>query len=105
MTLRYLLGLVGTKGKIVTSSIKEAIRITDTTESIEEYILNKCKCNYEFIDTNGRDVFQNEKMTLSMIACLHGFNHCRVRDAIINNYLTEIECPRCSETEYWEHVT
>ena len=40
----------------------------------------------------------------SMIACAHGFNHCRMRDALISNIMTKNECPPSSEIETRDYV-
>ena len=92
------------KGKIVTNSIKEAIRIADASTSFKEYVKEKHKHNADVIDVKARDVFQNKRVTASMIACSHGFNHYGERDAMINKMMTTMECPLCNEKETWEHV-
>ena len=38
-------------------------------------------------------------MTALIIKCLYVFNHCAVRETIINNKMVEEECPRCDNSE------
>ena len=92
------------KGKIVTNSIKEAIRIADASSSFEEHIREKCKHHADIVDVKARDAFQNKRVTSSMITCLRGFDHYGERDAMINKMMTTMECPLCNEKETWEHA-
>jgi len=60
--------------------------------------------NYDFIDGAARNAFSNKKVTSSMIACSHGYNHYGLREVLINKNNIGSKCPRCSETETWDHV-
>ena len=94
-------------GRMSTNSIKEAMRIEDAKNSLKEYLKDKFKHNmnhYQFIDLEARNAFKNKEVTASVIKCAHGFNHYGVRNAMINNNLTEKECPRCNAIETWDHV-
>lgn len=92
------------RGKIVTNSVKEAIRIADADESFREHINKKHKHRADFIDAKTRGIFSNKKATASIIKYSHVYNNCGTRDAVINKNLKGSECPRCSEPETWEHV-
>ena len=72
------------RGKIVTNSVKEAIRIADANESLREHAKQKHEHDADFIDAKARETFSNKKVTASMIKCAHGYNHYRMRDAAIN---------------------
>jgi len=92
------------KGKIITNSVKEAIRIEDANESLREYVKEKYKYNAYFIDLKARDTFSNKKVTVSMIICSYGFNYYRVRDTGINKNLKGDKCLRYSLPKTWEHM-
>ena len=49
------------RGKIVTNSVNEAIRIADANESLRECIKEKCEHNAYFIDVKARETFSNKK--------------------------------------------
>ena len=39
-----------------------------------------------------------------MIKCLHGYNHCGLRDAMINDSMVEATCSRCESIETYNHI-
>ena len=59
----------------------------------------KFPSNYDFIDVNARNVFDNKKVTASMISYSHGYNHYGLREALINKNNIGYNCPRCSKPE------
>ena len=71
---------------------------------MDKHVKEKHKYDTNFIDKKVREVLHNNRVTASVIAYLHSFNHCRVRDAITNKNLKENECPWCSLLETWEHI-
>ena len=91
-------------GKILTNSVKEAIRKRDAEISFKEYVKDKFGYKSEFMDIEARNYFQSKDVTPSVIKCAHGFNQYGVRDVIINGNLTGMEYPRCNEDETWDHV-
>ena len=71
---------------------------------MEKYIKVKFPNNYDFINRAARNAFSNKKVTSSIIAYSHGYNHYSLREALINKNNIGCECPRCGETETWDHV-
>jgi len=61
--------------QISTSSIKEAIRITDGIHSEEAYKQRKLTYRYDMIDERARESLPINKITTSIIKCVHSFNH------------------------------
>ena len=92
------------KEQIVMNSIKEAIRIADAEDSLNEYIKKKYQHNTDFIDIKVREAFRNKGIIASMIACSHGYNHYGIRNVIFNNNLTDVDCPRYNELEIQDYV-
>ena len=41
---------------------------------------------------------------MSIIKCAHGYNHYRLRHAMINNNLVEANCPHCNQVKMWDHM-
>ena len=58
----------------------------------------------ESVDVKARSVFKINKITTPMIKCAHGRNHYGEIDRLTNDDVTNQECPRCDETESWDHV-
>jgi len=91
-------------GKIQSRAIKEIIRIADAREEEKEYAKEKFNHRAEFIDMEARNAFSTGEVTTAMIKLAHGFNHYGLRDAMINDQMFDATCPRCEETETWDHV-
>jgi len=85
--------------KVVSRSIREAIRIEDAKQSESQYTNRKFKIKIDFIDLDARDTFNGKKVSTSVIKCANAFNQYGVRDEIINKQTVGRECPRCSEPE------
>jgi len=92
------------KEQISTNSIKEAIRICDGIEEEERYGRRKLTYSYDMIDREARTSIPKNKMSNSMMKCVHGYNHYGLRNSIINRNSTEETCPRCSQVESWDHI-
>ena len=90
--------------RILTNSVKEAIRKRDADIIFQKCTGEKFKHNIGIIDLGARDAFKTKGVALSIIKCAHDFNQHRVRDVMINNKLTSVECLRCNEVETWDHV-
>ena len=76
----------------------------DAREEENKYVEKKYRHKKDFIDMEVRNSFQMSKVTISMIKYAHGYNHHRLRDAMINNYVVEAHCPRCNLVEIWDHI-
>jgi len=87
-----------------TNSIKEAIRIADGKRHEEVYRRRKFPHSHDMIDGEARVCIPISRITPSLIKCVHGFNHYGTRSVAINDNEFDESCPRCSETENWEHV-
>ena len=85
-------------------SINESMRILHTRKEESEHIEKKCGCRKDFIDLEARNSFQMGKVTAPMIKCIYGHNHHGLRDAGINDYVVEAQCPRCKQVKTWCHV-
>ena len=46
----------------------------------------------------------NSRVNLVILKCCYRFNQVGVRDNIINEGITNRDCPRCGEDKNWEHV-
>ena len=87
------------KEKIVTNSVKEAMRIVDADKFFREQNKEKYKYYSDFIDMKAKDTFSNKKVIASIIKCSHGYNHYGVRDTVMNKNLKGFKYPRCSLPE------
>ena len=67
-------------GRIVTTSVKEAIRIEDANKSLWEHIEYKFPHNNQFVNVDSRNTFEHEEVTALVIKCAHRHNHCEIRD-------------------------
>ena len=85
-------------------SAQETIRIIDTREAERAYGEDKLKHKCDCIDSEARNAFDPKKVAASMIKCTHGYNHCGLRDTLINKNMIEACCPRCQELESWDHA-
>ena len=79
--------------------MKEAICIEDTNESLQQHIEHEVLHNHQFVDANARNNFKHEEVTVPVIKCTCRHNHCRIRNAMTNDDLTEKECPYCNAIE------
>ena len=83
--------------------MKEVIRIEDAIASESNYVVMKFKEKVKFIELEAR-CFPSNKITISMTKCIHGYNHYRVRDILINGNRVTSKCPWYNEEEIWEYV-
>ena len=81
------------------------IRIIDAENSEENHAKSKFGCKTESIYVKARSSFKINKTTTSMIKCAHACSHYGERNTIMNKDATHQECPRCNETESWDHAT
>ena len=51
------------KGRIVTNSVKEAMRVEDAKDSFKTYVKEKFKHNNQFIDLIARNAFKHKEVT------------------------------------------
>ena len=58
----------------------------------------------KIIDVKARSAFKINKITMSMMKCAHGCNHCGERYLMMNKDITNQECPRFNEIEQWDHL-
>ena len=73
------------KGNIlINRGMKEMIRNKDVRKSEYEYTYRKFGENFKLIDIEARNLFSNEA-TISNIKYSIKFNHCAIRDTIINS--------------------
>ena len=70
----------------------------------KEYVKRKFKYQADFVDIVARDLLSSITVTVLVIKCAHGYNHYRIREAMINGKSAGTECSRCNEPEMWEHV-
>ena len=67
--------------------------------SLKEQIEEKFPHNYDIIDLEARNAFKCKEVTAAVLKCACGCNHYGIRNALINDNLTEKECPRCNAIE------
>ena len=86
--------------RIVSRSIKEIIRTTDSKRMEMKYAKRKLGYKSDFIDIDARDVFKTKQVSTSIIKCANAVNHYGVRNRLINKQTIGDECPRysCPET-------
>ena len=72
--------------------------------SLKEQIEEKFPHNYDIIDLEARNAFKCKEVTAVVLKCACGCNHCKIRNALINNNLTEKEYPHCNAIETWDHA-
>ena len=92
------------KGRMVTNSVKEAMRIEDAKMSLKSYIEDKFQHNHHVIDFEVRNAFKCKEVTVPVLKCAYGCNYYGIRNALINDDLIEKECLRCNAIETWDHI-
>ena len=70
--------------KVVSRSIRAAIRIKDAKQSESQYANQKFRVKIDFIDLDARNVFNGKKVSTSIIKYANAFNQYGIRDEIIN---------------------
>ena len=75
------------KGRMVTNSVKEAMRIEDAKMSLKSYIEDKFQHNHHVIDFEVRNAFKCKEVTVPVLKCAYGCNHYGIRNALINDDL------------------
>ena len=66
--------------------------------SESNYAVMKFKEKVEFMDLEAK-CFLSNKITTSMIKCIHRYNHYGVRDSLINSNRVASEYLHCNEEE------
>ena len=66
---------------------------------MKTYARDRFLNNYNFIDSKARNVFNNKRVTASIISCSHRCNHYGIREALLNKNNKGDDCSRCSEPE------
>ena len=60
---------------------------------MEEHLEDKFPINYDFVDSEARNVFRNKITTASLILHTHRCNHYGIRDALLIKNNKENNCP------------
>ena len=84
--------------------VKELILEADAEEEESNNITSKLKDNCKLVDKMARVSIKKTQLVASEMKCYCGYNNYVERDNIIISGESINECPRCSETEAWEHV-
>ena len=94
--------VMSANGNVMSRSTKEAMRIIDTKKKEDECAKEKFGHNHDFADVEARNSFRN--CATSIIKYLYRYDHCGLRDALIDNNMIEAICSRCFEIETWENI-
>ena len=91
-------------GHMESFPIKELIREADSDEEKSDCIMNTFKDKVKSVDKMAKVSIKKTQLTASAMKCYCSCNHYGGREKIINEGTRTDECPRCSESETWEHV-
>ena len=86
------------EGEIKDKAVAVLIREVDAIKYEEEYAKSKLFEKWNWVDINARNMF-HKGIGAGTLKCVTGYNHCGIRNKMINNGLASDKCPRCGQEE------
>ena len=84
--------------------MKETIRIINGKKLEHQYAKRKFSERIDFIDANTREAFKLKSVSVSTLKCTNAFNHCGIRNELINKRIISSKCPRCNNPETQDYA-